>query len=217
MKIIDFIKRRYSPRGSYSSFTNTGEDLLLQQALLKFKLKKVNYIDIGCHHPIFGNITYLLYRNGGRGVLVEPNVNLSEIIKKKRSRDIYVQGCVGGHNGESKFYKFERSTRNTVMESSAKDWGNKSGQEYSTSVVPVYTLDSIIKKYNNDMVPDLISIDTEGYEEEILSGFQWIKKPKVFCIETAGRKEYFDNLLIKHGYDIFASTPANTIYINKLK
>jgi FkbM family methyltransferase len=213
-KSIDFIWRRYSPRGAYISFSPTGEDLLIKQATKKLGIETPSYIDIGCHHPIFGNTTYLLYRGGSSGIVVEPNDVICQKISEIRARDICVNAGISDHNGKETFYTFERGTRNTFSKSQAIEWKKQSGQEYQEKLIDVISLNTLIKKSKNSC-PDIISIDTEGYEEKILSGFDWKIRPKIFCIESAGRKESLISLFSNKGYTVFADTPANTIFIDK--
>ena len=63
-KVFYFISKRYAPRGAKFTFAASGEDVLIAQAIKHFNIQKPTYIDIGAHHPIFGNNTYLLYLQG---------------------------------------------------------------------------------------------------------------------------------------------------------
>lgn len=213
-KIIDFIKRRYSPRGAYISFSPTGEDLLIKQAIKKLGIEKPSYVDIGCHHPIFSNTTYLFYRDGSSGIVVEPNNDICQEISKARSRDICVNAGISDRDGKETFYIFERGTRNTFSKSQAEEWSKQSGQKYEEKLIDVISLNTLIKKSKNSC-PDIISIDTEGYEEKILSGFDWKIRPKIFCIESAGRKNLLTSLFLNKGYTVYAETPANTIFMDE--
>lgn len=197
------------------SFSQSGEDLIIKKAFEELGIEKPSYIDVGCHHPIFGNITYLSYKNGSKGIVIEPNSKLCETIKQKRNRDICINGGVGNSDGEENYYSFKRDTRNTFSKQQADDWKEQSGQDYEINKIKIYSLNSIIDKYLNNKTPDLISLDTEGYEEKILSTFDWNYKPKIFCIESAGRKDTLNSLFISKGYSVYAETPANTIF--KLK
>ncbi len=213
-KTISFLKRRYSPRGAYISFTPTGEDLLIKQAAKKLQLEKPSYLDIGCHHPIFGNTTYLSYRDGSCGIVVEPNKDICEEINKLRSRDICVNAGISDHDGKETYYTFERGTRNTFSKSQALEWKKQSGQEYEEKSIDVISLNTLIRKCKN-ACPDIISIDTEGYEEKILGAFDWGVRPKIFCIESAGRKKSLISFFSDKDYMVYADTPANTIFIDK--
>ena len=55
------------------SYSQHGEDKLVRQLLEKLNLKDLLYVDIGANHPIKISNTYLLYRNGMRGIVIEPN------------------------------------------------------------------------------------------------------------------------------------------------
>lgn len=200
-KIFRFIKNRYAPRGAYISFAQAGEDLLIKRAC---RTEKPTYMDIGAHHPIFGNNTYLFYKNGG--VLVEPNPKLAKIIKAKRPKDTCIMAGVGAHDGEALFYSFERDTRSTFSKEQALEWQNKSGQKPDISTVKIVSLTTLLK----DFTPDILSIDAEGLDYTILKNYNWIKKPKVICVEKG---EHIQAFLISKGYQLFAQTEANVIFI----
>jgi serine/threonine protein phosphatase PrpC len=52
-------------------------------------------LDIGANHPIKINNTYLFYKQGSRGVCVEPNPKLCKIIKNKRKKDTVLNIGIG--------------------------------------------------------------------------------------------------------------------------
>lgn len=220
-KAIRFIRNRYTPRGARHSWSASGEDILIAEALRHFKTKntietkRISYIDIGAHDPIFGNNTYLFYKQGGKGIIVEPNISLTKKAQRKRSRDIILTAGAGTKDGEMTFYMFPRSTRNTFSKSQAEEWSQRSGESYSTSSVPVYSLDTIITKQCDSTAPDVISIDAEGYDLEILKGFSWNVRPHVFCVESDSAGE-LEKILADHSYSLFAKTPANTIFIDTI-
>lgn len=224
-KIIPFLKARYAPRGARLSFSATGEDIIIAALLAKQGVKKVFYVDIGAHHPIFGNNTYLFYRSGGRGVLIEPTAELCTVIQKKRPKDTCLNAGVGKENGESIFYAFQRSTRNTFSPHEAKAWQQQSGERATEKKMKIFSLDHIIDTYC-ERTPDIVSLDAEGYDFDILSGFSWKKRPKVFCIETAsssgardadGEQKNIRSLMEKNGYALTAQVSVNVIFVDTLK
>lgn len=224
VRLIHFIKARYAPRGARPSFAGSGEDIIMSNILSRLKIKSVFYIDIGAHHPVFGNNTYLFYKNGGRGVLVEPNLELCKIIGKQRPNDINLNIGVGRNNGTETFYSFLRNTRNTFSRVEAEAWEKTSGQEPKIEKRDILSLDTIITRYCNNREPDIISLDTEGYELEILSGFSWKVRPKIFCIEvvsSSGEKSQKNSdspllLLMKNNnYRFVAKTETNDIFVDE--
>lgn len=222
-KIIPFLKARYAPRGATLSFSAFGEDIVMARILAKLGVKKISYLDIGAHHPIFGNNTYLFYRNHGQGVLVEPTPAFCKIIQKKRPRDVCLNVGVGGKNSESTFYAFQRSTRNTFSPREAQAWQQQSGEKAVEKKMKIFSLDTIIDTYC-ERTPDVVSLDAEGYDFDILSGFSWKKRPKVFCIEvasssaraTGSNHENIRSLMEKNGYAVTARVSVNVIFVDTL-
>src|SRR4051812_46243595 len=77
------------------SFAQQGEDLALESVFGFLRVAKPSYIDIGAGHPIIGNNTYKFYRQGGRGVLVEPNPKLAELLRQVRPNDTVIEAGIG--------------------------------------------------------------------------------------------------------------------------
>lgn len=78
-KAIRMLRRKTKYKKNYSQ---CGEDIIAKFIIDNgLKNDKITYIDIGANKPIEGNNTYLLYKNGIRGINVEPNILLWQ--KKK--------------------------------------------------------------------------------------------------------------------------------------
>lgn len=222
-KIVPFFISRYAPRGARYTFSTCAEDLIVSDILGEFGIKKPLYIDIGAHHPVFGNNTYLLYKKGGHGVLVEPNKDLCEKIKNKRPRDICLNGGAGRNDGEEIFYAFPRDTRSTFSKQQAEEWEKTSGQKPTIQKHLTFSLNTIVKKYFSNTDIDLVSIDAEGYDVEIISGFDFEKRPKVFCIESVFygkdnpdlRDKKILDLMNERGYLLELQTRNNSIFVDK--
>jgi len=219
-----FFRARYAPRGARQSFSGSGEDIIISDILTSLKVKNILYVDVGAHHPVFGNNTYLFYRSGEQGVLVEPNPTLCKIILKKRPRDICLSVGVGKENGEGVFFTFSHNTRNTFSLDEARAWEEQSGEKAKEEKRKIFSLDYIIDTYCS-RTPDIVSIDTEGYDFEILSGYSWKKRPKIFCIEVVASsgvqdlnngEENIYSLMKKNGYTLTAQTPINVIFVDTM-
>jgi len=214
-RIWPFLKARFAPRGARISFSQYGEDLIIKDILKKDGVEEITYIDIGTHHPYFGNNTYLLYKSGGRGVLVEPNSEMCEVIKKKRPKDICLNMGVGAQDGEADFYEFEQSTRSTFSKIDAEEQEKKTGQKPKIIKQKNISLNSIIEKYFNNKDISLVSIDAEGLDFDILSGFSFSKRPKVFCVESNEKDKRVENLMKDRGYSLVAQIFQNAIFVDK--
>jgi len=212
-RLYRFIKARYAPRGARASFSASGEDIAISDILKKLGVREPLYIDIGAHHPVFGNNTYLLYKQGGSGVIVEPNDELCSEARDKRPRDRVVNAGAGKSDGEADFYLFPmKSTRSSFSKDQADKWVSESGQKPIVEKRNILSLDTIINSHLGARVPDVVSIDAEGLDLEILSGFSWRVKPRVFCIEMSPGIE---DMMLGRGYELVAKMFQNSIF--KLK
>lgn len=210
-----FLKARYAPRGARLSFSAAGEDIVMSDILKKYAVKEgFLYIDIGAHHPIFGNNTYLFHRKGGKGVLVEPNRDLCNTIESKRPRDICVNAGAGGKDGEADFFVFPQSTRSTFSKEQAAAWEKSSGQKAKIERHAILSLSTIIEKYCGGKTPDIVSIDAEGLDADILSGFSFAKRPKIFCVENQDKNMI--SLMEKNTYRLAAHVFQNAIFVDAL-
>ncbi len=91
-----------------------------------------------------------------------------------------------------------------------------------TIKIPIKPLKNILEEHAKGKEIDIMSIDTEGFDMEVLESNDWTKfRPRFLIIETLeysrdeeGKKlnDTFDSYAEKIGYKKFAETYINTIY-----
>ena len=90
--------------------------------------------------------------------------------------------------------------------------------------VPVVDLRTVIAEYANDKFPDFLSLDTEGFDEQILRQVDFdTNYPKVICVETLeytndgnGQKDKkLIDFLLEKNYMLYADTYINSIFANR--
>ena len=214
-RIMPFMKARFAPKGARISFSQYGEDLIIKNILKKEGIKDITYIDIGTHHPYFGNNTYLFYKSGGKGVLVEPNSEMCKVIENKRPRDICLNAGAGSQDGEADFYEFKQSTRNTFSKANAEEQEKRVGENSEVKKRKIIPLNTIVDEYFKDKDISFVSIDAEGLDFDILSSFNFSKRPKVFCIESNTEDHRVDNFMKEKGYKCVAQIFQNAIFVDK--
>jgi FkbM family methyltransferase len=218
--IKSFIKNNI-PIGRMS-YSQEGEDLILNRIFNAMGLKKGFYVDVGAHHPYRFSNTLLLYRQGWKGINIDPMPGSKIIFDKKRGRDINIECGVGDIEGELTYYMFNEPALNTF---SLNEVTKKSNTKYfvrNEQKIKIIRLDSILNKYlPAGIVIDFLNIDAEGFDEKILLSNDWKKyRPKIILVEILNRDLYeiedlgLVKLLRKEGYLIIAKT-YNT-YIWKL-
>jgi FkbM family methyltransferase len=206
-------------RDAHTSFAQNGEDLILRQAVHDTcKVAKPEYMDIGAWDPIKGNNTYLFYREGSRGVLVEPNPGFCDKLEKVRTGDVVVRAGIRGQGfpEESDYYMFGDSQLNTFDKEVAKARGGG-------NVVKMPLLD--INKVMADHFkapPALLSIDAEGMDLSILKTLDFVAwRPKVIIAEAWSGKNggNFDadimSFVAAKGFVFRGGTMVNAVFVDK--
>lgn len=189
------------------SFSQYGEDLLIQQVLGK---DAGVYLDIGANHPVRFSNTYHLYRfRGWRGLLVEPNPILAELLRSRRPRDVVLAAAVGKTNGTAFFENNPEHTLSRVLL-------RKSEARYPVQEVPVVSLPSLFGRFSEILLQvDLLNVDCEGMDWQILSGNDWRKfRPKCICAECAtGEEQRLAHYLAEQGYRLEARAGHSRIFV----
>ena len=77
----------------FISYAQNFEDVILNRALKS--VRNGFYIDIGAQEPITHSVSFAFYRQGWRGVHVEPNAVLAEKLRLSRPDEIVLDVAVG--------------------------------------------------------------------------------------------------------------------------
>ena len=224
-KIIIKTKLSKLGRKHKMSYSQSGEDLIIDFVLSVLKINKPNYLEIGSYDFRKINNTYLFYQQGLRGVCIEPDPVLYQRFKKSRPRDICLNiGISGNENGTKKFFLMKSKTLNTFSEEEAKK-NEKAGYPIEKTIdIKIVSINKIIDE-NFASPPNIFSLDTEGLDMEILNAIDFGKfRPEIICVETIelnDDSESKDRKIIEYlknsGYLVYADTHINTIFVDKVK
>ena len=176
----------FLPDDGKLSFSQCGEDLIIDFVFTQFHLDKIKYLDIGAHHPTYINNTALFYKKGSTGVCIEPDPFLFESIKKARPKDVCLNVGVGiGGETLAEFYIMSTRTLNTFSKEEAEKYVSYGKMTIKEVVkLPLVSVNEVIANHFTE-APDFISLDVEGYDIMILKSFDFNRyRPKVWCIET---------------------------------
>lgn len=179
-------KFKFSLRNKKTSFSQDGEDLILEQLLIDNKIGF--YVDIGAHHPFRFSNTYKFYSKGWSGINIDASPTLLKNFDKYRDRDINLNYLVSNQNRELSFYIFNEQALNTTEKDVAEKILREHAEKYQLKeVIKVKSksLEDILDNYlpQNQEI-DFMSIDCEGHDLEVLMSNNWIKyKPKIIVAE----------------------------------
>ncbi len=198
------------------SYSQKGEDLIIDK-LLNYK-KNGFYVDVGANNPYDCSNTARFYKKGWSGINIEPIPTNLKNFKIERPKDINLNIGIGTKEGTFDFYEFKENMLSTFSKKEAEEEIKKGKRLVKKHKIQIKKLSTILEKYAKNKEIDLLSIDTEGFDKEVLKSNNWKKfKPKVICLETSQRdgedksKEY-ENFLSEFRYYLFKKTRLNSIY-----
>jgi hypothetical protein len=215
-----FFKNKIKLKRSYS---NWGIDML-SDFFFRDKSEGI-YIDVGCHHPFLNNNTYPLHKRGWYGINIDLDYSSIDSFNFFRKKDHNIQIAVSDSKGEADLYFFHnRAAKNTLSRSSGRESKKK-------IKVKTDTLNNIISKTKfKDKKIDFLSIDVEGFEINVLKGFDLKKyKPSLVVLEfiDPNIKEFFyqkiENILdselykymINHDYKMINWIHDDLVFVPK--
>lgn len=229
-KLVNSVLARFTNSYGKISYSQTGEDLIIDHLMRDLKIENPQYLDIGANHPIVLSNTYIFYKRGCRGVCIEPDPKLIAQLMKVRPLDQCLNIGIGLDNrikNKAKFFIMTSNVLNTFSEERANSYVNDGcyGEQEIKEIIEIelVPINEIIKRYFNPH-PNIISLDVEGWELDILNTLDFkIYRPDVFCIETASfteNKVFEKNMEIisymrSQGYLLYADTFLNSIFVEK--
>ncbi|HLP35720.1 FkbM family methyltransferase [Lacibacter sp.] len=215
-----------------SSYSQSGEDIIISDLFARLNIVQPSYLDIGANEPVALSNTYRLYTKGSRGVCIEPNPVLYKKLRQTRKKDVCINaGIAFNEKTEADYYVFQDDAHglNTFSKTDADFWEQTGiealGRFQVKEVIKtkLININEIIANYFNPY-PNFISLDVEGLDLQIAQTLDFDKyKPEVFCVETlmytSNKKEIKNLELINffedNGYFVYADTYINTVFCRK--
>ncbi|MFM7902006.1 MAG: FkbM family methyltransferase [Bacteroidota bacterium] len=170
-------------------FSQCGEELVITSLLRQIgKQGSGFYVDIGAFDPLVGSNTYYFYRLGWQGINIDARPGSMAKFREIRPRDINLETGIGAQSGTLKYYMLETEPGMNTFSLETLRACRMENKITSTAEVPVVRFEEIQKKH----VPanthiDFVSIDTEGHEMDVLTGFSFnMHRPSIFAVELNG-------------------------------
>ena len=150
------------------------------------------FIDVGACDGVWFSNTYVLEKElGWTGICVEPaRTPFAELIQTRNC--ICVNKAVYDRTGMVKFHEYDGAVWKGHIDSMGYD-------------IDCITLRDLIKEYDCPKIIDYISIDVEGLEYEILTGFPFEDyKARIWTVEhndwTGEKKKKMREFMVSHGF-----------------
>lgn len=175
-------------------------------------------VEVGAGPPVFISNSKHFRDSGWRTVCVEPNPKFVEQHKKDGS-EVYQYACSDKEEKTNFIINYNNdnwySNENDGVSFSSLDIRYKNVPAHNTQEtieVETITLNTLLSKINVESV-DVLSIDTEGWELDILNGFDHLKYgPKVIVLENFENNPKYQEFMLNIGYKKDISLGHNEIY-----
>jgi FkbM family methyltransferase len=210
------------------SFAQCGEDLIMDYALKNLDIATPTFLDVGTNLPALNNNTFFFYKRGSHGVCIEPDPELFKAVQKERKNDVCLNVGIGSaDNSSADYYVMSSKALSTFVKDEAEKCVHDSnyGKQKIEKIIkiPLVSINGILKKYF-PLPPDILSLDTEGFDFEIIKSLDFQNfRPKIICVETArfGNNKKVEkrtdiiSYLENQNYWLFADTFVNSIFVDK--
>ncbi len=168
------------------------------------------FVEVGANDPHARSQTHHLEQAGWTGLLIEPQPDLADKLRANRTAKVFAVACSSADNagqtltlhvaGPLSSLNRDRMAPGTVTE--------------RTIDVPIRALDQILQEGGAQPGFDFLSIDVEGHELEVLSGFdarRW--RPQLILLEDHVESLAKHRALLGMGYRLIRRFENNGWYV----
>jgi FkbM family methyltransferase len=195
------IKRSIFSQDAKLAFSQDGEDLVLVSLLEQNYQKKGFYLDVGAHDPFRFSNTAIFYKNGWRGINVEPNPDAKSTFDRERPEDINLSIAISSTSGTKKFYIYNEPALNGIDNDRREELKDTAYRLEKVTDIKTGTLENILVKFQERFAfPNFLSIDVEGHEMEVLVSNNW----KLFPFEFILVEQRLEDLTLISQSEIYA-------------
>ena len=168
------------------------------------------FVEVGANEPLHGSQTWQFEQAGWNGVLVEPQPELAERLRAVRRARIVAAACSSPANAGGRMTLFLSGPHSSLK----RDLVVTGVVPHGTIEVPARTLDDILIEAGAPTPIDFISIDVEGHEVDVLSGFDVARwRPRLILIEDHVSSLATHRFLMRAGYQLIRRTGLNGWYV----
>lgn len=168
------------------------------------------FVEVGANEPRHGSQTWQFEQAGWNGVLVEPQPELAKRLRAARRARIVAAACSSPVNAGSKVTLFLSGPHSSLK----RDLAVTGVVPQGTIEVPARTLDDILVEAGAPAPIDFISIDVEGHEVDVLSGFDIARwRPRLILVEDHVSSLATHRFLTRAGYRLTRRTGLNGWYV----
>jgi FkbM family methyltransferase len=162
------------------------------------------FVEFGAGDGVLLSNTYLLeHAYGWTGVLAEPNPAFHDALARNRKCTVSMK-CIGGQSGDQVVFNKTKDPHLSAIDSySSEDLHAAKRADGMRVSMETQSLEGLLRDARAPSIIDYLSVDTEGSEFDILSGFDFRNYDvRLITVEhnyTPRRQEIY-NLLVRNGF-----------------
>ena len=181
-------------------------------------------VEVGANNGIFCSNSYPFIQRGWRASLIEPNPAMHEklrLLYAGNERIALFNVACGSEDGTSLLFLGKNGEDGYATLSTEDSWWYRETRSSESIAVRVSRLDAILESTQCPGDFDLLSIDTEGFDYQVLRGLSLDRfRPKVIITEDEKppytHKREKEALLISNGYKFCGRYASNAIWTKSL-
>src|SRR5262245_22258083 len=168
------------------------------------------FVEVGANRPQQESQTWHLEQLGWAGVLIEPQPNLAGELRHARSAKVFAVACSSPENAGRRMQLHVAGALSALD----RDRMAPGAQPERIIEVPVRTLDDILTEAHAPVGFDFLSVDVEGHELEVLSGFDFARwRPRLVLLEDHVGNLTKHRFLLAAGYRLIRRFENNGWYV----
>lgn len=209
-------KGRYLKR----SFSQEGEDVVLDELAGYGRVANGLWVDVGAHHPWRFSNTAIFCLRGWRGINIDANPGSKKLFDKQRPRDINIETAVGDSEEKKTYYIYNDTALNSIDRDRRVELAETSFKLLQTITVRIARLESILDEHIKELPPaNFLSVDVEGFDLQVLRSNNWERYPFAWVLTECDGKDVISTLrsetysyLSNLGYELRAKTGRTAIF-----
>jgi FkbM family methyltransferase len=168
------------------------------------------FVEVGANHPQKDSQTWHLEQSGWTGILIEPEPQLADQLRKSRRATVIEVACSSPENVGRRLPFYVAGALSSLDRHRMAP-----GSRPETVIeVPVRILDDILASVGAPQPIDFISIDVEGHEIEVLQGFDFARwRPRLVLLEDHVGDLGKHRFMKTTGYRLVRRTGFNGWYV----
>jgi len=168
------------------TFSQHGEDRIVEAFFRDHKPVNQFYVDVGCFHPFDLSNTCLLYRRGWRGINIDIKQEVIDRFNEARPRDRNILAACSNEQVEvTVMSRGGIGAKDYILTEENAGHGFHDETQIENAPTSTQTLTSIIDSTDHrDMQIDYLDVDCEGHDLNVLEGLDIERfRPQLLAIE----------------------------------